>query len=344
MNQLQHHHWLAATDRGVTGIDFLDSGLPQNAPPAQVIGLLGPIGAGKSTLGAMIAVEGAKQQFARRLAGEEFSVWAYVNLDGAEYDMWERLTSHGALISRALAARGGIGNFSPGRFSRIAESYEIEREEELPRRDGTLLTESERFDDFHRHLLGSSLQLLHLACRDYSPLRSLIEPITAHLEVAAVSGRIAGVVIDYVGLAVRTCLGDDPRRRSGLIRQFVRDCRQRIASRWACPVWLIHQLNGQANGRRSGAIQHHGDAKDCKSFGDELDGCFVLGQLDPETSASLIHCTKPHNVLPAATILRFDRDFATLRPADDLRVDRVRERIVPRRNPIYVDPSFFGTD
>lgn len=344
MNQLQHHHWLAATDRGVTGIDFLDACLPQNAPPAQVIGLLGPIGVGKSTLGAMIAVEGAKIQLARRLAGGAWGTWAFVNLDGAEYDMWERITSHGAQLSRTRSSPREAWNRPQEGWRETNRPYEIERAAELPQRDGVPLPEYERLADFHRHLFGSSLQLVHLANRDFGPLRSLIAPIVAALESLACNGRIAGVVIDYVGMATRTLPGDDPRHRSGQIQQFVRDCRQLIASRWDCPVWLIHQLNGRANGRRSGAIQHHSDARDCKRFGDELDACFVLGKPDPETSALLLHCTKPHSDPPAATILRFDEDFATLRPADGLGVDQVRERIVPRRNPIYIDPSFFGTD
>jgi hypothetical protein len=151
---------------------------------------------------------------------------------------------------------------------------------------------------------------------------------------------IAGVVIDYVGIAVKEYVGHARHRLSSEISQFIHECRRQIADRWNCPVWLIHQLSGEANLRRPGAVQHHRDAADCKTFGDSLDACFVLGQRDHTSGEFLLQCTKSSIQPPEPAILRFDPHFATLRQTEDLRVDRVTSDIVPRRHPIHFDPTF----
>ena len=117
--------WLAAEHGGITGIDFLDQCLSPPGSPAVLYGLLGPIGVGKSTLGAMIAVEGAKAEYARRLRGEVSRTWVYLNLDGNPSDVQERLFSHAAKISRIEPDRRSVLQCLSS--TGACRDYEVER-------------------------------------------------------------------------------------------------------------------------------------------------------------------------------------------------------------------------
>lgn len=339
MNQIAGKDWLVAGLEGVTGIDYLDRCLSTSGPRGRLYGLLGPIGVGKSTLGAMIAVEGAKMAHARQIAGQMPGTWVYVNLDGAKSDIEERLISHAAKISRNEPERDCVlqdlscsGSWRP---------YELERTADLPHSDEGLLGERERLVDFGDRLWRRHLVLVDLSDAVWPQVPGPGVTIADGLEHIGSDRRIAGVVIDYVGRAVKDYVGDDFSRISDEIARFMDDCRRQIANRWNCPVWLIHQLNGEANKKRPGDVQHHRDAADCRRFGDTLDGCFVLGQRDLVAGALLLQCTKSSIEPPGPTILRFDPNFATLIPAEGLRVDRHTSRIVVNTGHlIHFDPTF----
>ncbi len=339
MNEHTESKWLVGEETGVTGIDFLDQYLPHSQPANLVYGLLGPIGVGKSTLGAMIAVEGAKKEYARRLAGSTSGTWVIVNFDGSETDVLERIVSHGAKISRSQRYRRSIQE----NLSRIWANhlYELKRKEELPQAKGILFGETERLRYFTAHLWNQELHLLHLASEGISRAEPLVQTISGHIERLVQHRRIAGVVIDYVGMAVREYVGHDSPywELSHEICSFVSDSREQIAERWDCPVWLVHQLNGAANQNRPGIVQHHNDASECRRFGEGLDACFTLGTRDSQTAAFQIACTKSPTEPPGPTILQFDPDFATLRKAENLRVKRTTGMIVNTNSPIYIDPS-----
>lgn len=337
MSQSGGNDWLTGDFDGVSGVDFIDRCLGPDRSRGQLYGLLGPIGVGKSTLGAMIAVEGAKMAYTRQMAGQSPAQWVYINIDGKASDMQERLISHGAKISRNelgrdwfLKDRSVIGTY---------RAYETERRAELPHRENVLLGETERLIDFRSRIYGRHLRLMDLDSVEWGQTQPS-QSIAEGLEFMALDVQIAGVVIDYVGRAVKDFVDFDFLRIPAETIHFIHECREHIADRWNCPVWLIHQLNGEANLRKPGSVQHHRDAADCKSFGDELDACFVLGQRDHTSGAFLLQCTKSSIQPPEPAILRFDPHFATLRQTDDLRVDRVTKDIMPRRHPIHFDPTF----
>lgn len=339
MNRVGGRDWLAAESDGVTGIDYLDRCLSTSEPPGRLYGLLGPIGIGKSTMGAMIAVEGAKKCLASHAPGEQPMAWVYFNFDGKIGDVENRLVSHGARISRNEPNRNWLlQDLSCGGAYR---TYEIERAAELPRINGALLGERERLNDFQTRLWRRHLLCVGMtdAISPQGPPPGLI--VAESLGYTSLSHSIAGVVIDYVGRAVKDYVGEEFSRIPDEIRQFIRDCRREVAHRWDCPVWLIHQLNGEANEKRPGDVQHHRDAADCRRFGDDLDACFVLGQRDPTAGALILQCTKSSVQPPGPTILRFDPHFATLVPAGGFRVDRHTSRIVVNTGHlIHFDPTF----
>ncbi len=138
MSQSFTQPWLTRGQGGVSGIEFLDTCLAPTDPQGQLFGLLGPIGVGKSTLGAMIAVEGAKAAYARRLKGQAPESWVYLNFDGTKNDLELRMISHGAKIARNQPDRcsirenlSSIGNYynyeirDPRNFRNKTESCSV---------------------------------------------------------------------------------------------------------------------------------------------------------------------------------------------------------------------------
>lgn len=340
MSQSGGNDWLTGESDGVSGVDFIDRRLGPVRPGGQLYGLLGPIGVGKSTLGAMIAVEGAKRALTRHTKGEKPGAWIYINLDGSKADVEKLLLSHGAKISRNELDRDRDGLLTNLSTNENYHVYETDRRAELPHKEDVLLGEAERLVDFSSRLQARHLRLVDLDSVEWGQATRPSQCIAEGLEYMTLVVRIAGVVIDYVGVAVKEYIGREYQGLSGEISQFIYECRRQIADRWNCPVWLIHQLNGEANQKKPGAMQHHRNAADCDSFGENLDACFVLGQRDRVSGAFLLQCTKSSIQPPEPAILRFDPHFATLRQTDDLRVDKVTSDIVPRRHPINFDPTF----
>ena len=339
MSQTGGNDWLTVESDGVTGIDFIDPCLGPVRPGGQLYGLLGPIGVGKSTLGAMIAVEGAKRAYAGQMVSEMPATWVYVNIDGKASDMQERLISHGAKISRNETSRDRDGLLANLSTNENYHAFETERRAELPHREDLLLGETERLIDFSSRVYGRHFRLVDLDSVEWGRTQPS-QRIAERLGCMALDVQIAGVVIDYVGRAVKDFVDPDFFRIPAETIRFIQGCRRQIVDRWNCPVWLIHQLNGEANQKKPGAMQHHRDAADCGSFGENLDACFVLGQRDRISGAFLLQCTKSSIQPPEPAILRFDPHFATLRQTEDLRVDRVTSDIEPRRQPIHFDPTF----
>ena len=55
------------------------------------------------------------------------------------------------------------------------------------------------------------------------------------------------------------------------------EAKNRIAAKYDCPVWLMHQISGAANTKSPGAQYHHTDAAESKSFAENLDFSFSVG-------------------------------------------------------------------
>jgi len=104
-----------------------------------------------------------------------------------------------------------------------------------------------------------------------------------------------------------------------------------LAKPFSCPVWLIHQLSGVANASfKPGARLHHTDSAESKSFAENLDFAFVIGNLN-EKNQGQIACTK-HRRAPskAARVIEVDGDFNTVISRDDLYIDPARMMVVDR--------------
>lgn len=312
------------TSQITTGITFLDTALGSGQLLSGVHGLLGPIGGGKTTLGIMIAVEGAREQHARAIRGETSGRWILIGAEESADRIMRLVWSYAAKIDREAFARSSGLNES-------LTQYEQERANELPKSNGAVLNELERFA-LARPVIENFFYLSDWCGVDFCGAPEPINSLVAEIERLSQHFPIAGVVIDYVGLFVEGFIASnkiDWRRESGLIRAFVANAKRHIAERLSCPVWLIHQLTGSANQRHPLVRPTYLDAKECRYFGDDLDVCVALGTKDRDSGCFLLFCSKtPMSTSRPPALVTFDPNFAALKGAHGFRVSRTLRQIV----------------
>lgn len=301
-----------------TGVPFLDSFMGGQAG-GEAYGILGPTGVGKTSLGIMLAVEGSKyEQFNRPPA--EIGHWYFISYESSvESDIRLRVLSYAAQIKRDIL-------FSGEKLSVTGDLKDYERIKWNDAYQAGLSVpgETERLNS--ASYLRKNLWLVDMSgSLEENPKIGSggVQEIVDYLALEQDSGkRIAGVVIDYVGIAVKRFMSNNGVGYD-LLRHYIGgygdEARMRIAARFKCPVWLLHQLTGEANMRSPTAKQHHALAAEAKNFADNLWYCFNIGTKDPETNTCIIHCSKQrrsyNNLTPVVFI---DGALCTMRAADDL--------------------------
>ena len=127
------------------------------------------------------------------------------------------------------------------------------------------------------------------------------------------------IVVDYVGAMANDIWPQQTGQNA--LRHVVADAplmaANMLASEFGCPVWLVHQLSGEANRRAPGSKYHHTDAAEARNFGENVDFAFIIGssnQLDLRQLA----CTKHRRTSArAATVLRMHLDGGSLEHVGD---------------------------
>ena len=259
-------------DKIPTGVDFIDRALGGGQNPGQVYGLLGPIGVGKSTLGAMIAAEGALMQTLHTRDVEREGVWVFVTLELNSRSILDMAVSHIAKLDRTVLQR----IYFPSDLCQLSRDFSSITDEQLRRIDELLR---------HLHIIHISNECFRSEAAPVQTIRNRLNDLTS----------VSGIVIDYAGTAVSQYIelhGLHERNASRLLQEFLADCRSLLARHYSCPVWVIQQLNGTASSRSASALQSHLDASNCRHFGDNLDACFVLGTQDPVSKCFEVHCSK----------------------------------------------------
>lgn len=316
-----------------TGIPFIDAMMNGGHAPGEVYGILGPTGAGKSTLGVQLCVEGAKLENISMLNGEpDWGVWVYFTYETpVKHELQIRMISCMAQIDRSRLER-------------------IRSVEELSTSDSLLDYEKELFGatsdipgEFERFNAARPVLMRHIYAFDFTGSDGSeagsrgVDDIHIALErVRDVTGRpIKGVVVDYVGEAVDRIIVSQYRsfdHKRHLIRIFARDMIA-IARQFECPVWLIHQLAGKVGSYSPSKVASHTDAAECKNFADPLWFAFVLGSRDKNSGCSLISCTKARRAtLSDAHIVQLEGNLCRFVSAESrYTLDPVTRKIVEKK-------------
>lgn len=95
------------------------------------------------------------------------------------------------------------------------------------------------------------------------------------------------VMIDYVSMACERAMAvssakhedaDKAMRRA--VGRFVQTAKNDLATAMMSRVWLLQQLNGDANSLAPGRLPKRTDSKDNRMFAENLDFCFMIGNPD----------------------------------------------------------------
>ena len=130
------------------------------------------------------------------------------------------------------------------------------------------------------------------------------------------------VIVDYAGIAVTNYINAHPQVRMEewqMLNNYINDIRRKVAIPYNCSVWVLHQLHGDETRKGPTARQHHSRMRGARNFADNAAFAFVMGNLDPQTSALQIECTKHRRAAasnePAIFVL--DGRVAHFKPANE---------------------------
>lgn len=325
-----------------TGLSFLDDFLAGGHCAGEVYGILAPYGTCKTTLAAMLFCNEARQAQSRYLecVSEErpirIGLSVLVSYEAAKSPEVQHrcLMYMGQLQRGSLAAMDSSGIASLAGDPQAPLSYEQKRFSQQIS-DGMFRTEQQRTEEVVGVMNQHSL-ILDMTGNDPDFRRAGgggLKEIASRLK-AELSHRSRGttaeyyvenIMIDYVGAMVKRELAASGADSSDLRHRITEAglmSGNLLAKPFGCPVWLIHQLSGVANSSfKPGARLHHTDSAESKSFAENLDFAFVIGNLNDKNQGQ-IACTKHRRAASKpARVIEVDGDFNTVISRDDLYVD-----------------------
>jgi RecA/RadA recombinase len=309
--------------------------------PGEIYGILGPYGSCKTTLAVQLVVETARTfQADYKANGGKKKMAFIVSYEARRPELQSRCLGYGAFIKREvietmddaegtvrdhLSSTGNLRSYEKKRFrSKIKRGKKVPGEYERAMRhirladDHIGLLDLTGYDD-HTRGAGSGgiaeiAQTLNLFMRQYPD-------------------RECGmVIIDYVGILVDRYMDANEiseERRRGLIKTAPNRVKKKIADSFNCPVWLMHQLSGDANSRGEGARMHHTDAAECKAFAENLDFAFVLGAQSADGMCTMSNTKHRRAPQKKETVVKIDGGLWRVLDVGDLyRLDPKSRKIM----------------
>lgn len=337
-----------------TGVSFIDKMLRGGHAPGEVYGVLGAYASGKTSLAVQLAYNTAKTQQATTdeynltLPPEDMGLVQYpkecyiFTYEATSDEIRMRLWANACSIEHGVLEEFDWSKLSTKEH---LKPYEVElyKDKIKAGHKDLLLGEKERLEK-HQPILRRNLWVLDMSGTGKNPKRGtgyvseIRQIIDADLErKSRVSGRkheVGTVVIDYAGLAAWRHIvehGIEAGELRHYIGRFGDCCKKELAVPLGCPVWVFHQLTGEANKRTYKVQQHYTDAAESKGFAENLAFCFALGTKDEETNTLLFSCSKARRAqIGHPPTLVIEGDFFRLAESKRFTYDTKTRTFVPR--------------
>lgn len=321
-----------------TGLDFFDKYMSGGAAMHEVYGLMAPYGTCKTTLAVMLWCLAAQQCYSETLEetfDEETSTKGLSFLVTYEAPLSNEIR-YRALMYAANIHRTSFERMGHEGLSALSDDADnpLPYENKAFKReisDGVFKPERKRVEEAIPYLNE------HTVCLDFTGadpewpnagtmgISEIVSRIELELKNRGKNYYVKNVIIDYFGLLVDRdiTLGETKREEDYKIYQKqVGEISRLLSKKFDCHTWVLHQLSGAANAILSPTKQmHHTDAKGSKSFGENLDFAFVVGNLNLEQIGQ-VSCTKRRRSRPhPPTIIRVEGEFNRVYSPDNYHVD-----------------------
>lgn len=319
-----------------TGLDFLDKYMAGGAAPKEVYGLMAPYGTCKTTIAVMLWCLAAKQSYEETFRDEWNGKKGLSFLVTYEASLAPEI-QHRALMYAATVHRSSLETMGYDGLDALRN----DPDDPLPYEKKKFALEvGEGLFEPERKRVDMIIPVLnnHTVCLDFTGADADF-PTSGNGGVSEIVSRIKlelrnrgadthyvkNVIIDYLGLMVdRDQTLDGPKRADNhlLYQQAIPKIQKEISTKFNCHSWVMHQLSGQANAMLSPTkTLHHTDAKGSKSFGENLNFAFVIGNLNLEQLGQ-IACTKHRRAkrMPPS-IIRVEGEFNNVYAPDNYHID-----------------------
>lgn len=322
-----------------TGLSYLDKYMGGGTSAGESYGLMAPYGTCKTTLAVMLWTTTARQNYADYLEADgpddekKVGLSVLVTYEAAKApEILHRAVMYAAEVSRLSLDKMGLDGLAslandsanPLPYEKVRFAQQIEH--------GVFVPERQRVQNI------TPVLNKHTVCFDFSGAdpkaptagNGGVDEIVRwlRLELKARGEKthyIRNVIIDYLGIMVDrdSSQKDKNKKEDHKIYQLaVQEINTKICKPFACHSWILHQLSGSANAMLSPTkTLHHTDAKGSKSFAENLDFCFVIGNLNNDAMGQ-IACTKARRFrkLPPS-VIQVDGEFNTVKAMDNYYID-----------------------
>lgn len=305
-----------------TGIPFIDPFLGGGHAPGEVYVAMGPYGSCKTTLAVMGVVEAALHGWTTAQSDpttDRVGIGFLLSYEApVDNELRLRALSYAARIHRdSLETMEHLGSLSTSKHLKdyekklfrvqLAKGEKVLGERDRARRAMTWLNQHLCMIDMtgndpdHRGAGGGFVEEAARAVAAECRRRNAY-PTAVWVDHA-----------DAMTDAYMASAGLDPKEKTEKLKHLPLRARRQIAVKLSCPVWIMHQLTGEANSRSPGTRMKYTDASGCKAFGQYADFVFTIGTLTKD-SLGVFACEKHRRKPPMAdTIIRVDGAYHRVR-------------------------------
>lgn len=334
----------SAIEQLTTGYQFLDRYMDGGPRRTESLGLLGPFGGGKTTLGVMLSVAAARRAYRE---------WIDNGRNGSPkrvyHFSYEAPVAELRLRSLACAAQIRLSRLTPiirtRNYAAFSTRNNLRDEERLRYRE--LLQQGQR-PPGERERFDQVKEILNACWRpvDMRPVPEnhgrgdgMVDEIAALIQSDLLRGESGGVelvIVDYAQAAIERYLeatGADHGELRHLVSRFPFRMKNKVGVPFNTPTWTLHQLNTESNALMPGRAPKMTSAAEGRAFPENCDFCFMIGTADSEGRA-LFTCRKHRRTAPGQgdSILRLDGDMATfVDETHAYQADTHSGRIIERR-------------
>lgn len=316
-----------------TGVGYLDQFTGGQAA-SEIYTIVGPTGGGKTATGVKLCSSAAvyfAQQEQEHNAEKKIAV--YVTYEEGRAKIANRMMSLLGKISKTkLDSMHSVRELNQDTY----DKYEYDRWNHLIQ-EGAFPSERTRYQNV-KPLINEYIRIVDFSGEDGSiGGYGGIDELAANLASIHEDTPIGVVVIDYVGLCVSNFMDANrinTAEKTAQIGAFGNGVKRKIASRFHCPTWLLHQMTGAVVNSSPARIPSTSDAAECKLLHQNAAFAFALGTMDPKSKVFIFACDKARRTGKAHThtLLKLDGLMADIHHVESsYEVDRVGRKIVEKR-------------